>query len=113
MNNLSIEPHVLNNNNDELLQSFFDSINNMIINKQPTLQIALNYINEKKRQQSLRNIIQTNNELNIYHICSEGISNYYHYKSLNNIVYFIKENICDETLYNRLMYCIENTTNIL
>ena len=68
---------------------------------------ALNYINEKRRKNSLEKLINTKEATGLTHFCSEGMCNYYHYKTTNGSVYIIKECISHTNLYDRLFCFLE------
>ena len=109
MDNITFQPHILlDNNNEELFKEFIDAVEKTIKNNNCLcMPPALNYINDKKRKISLENI--TNSACkSLIHFCSEGICNYYHYKTTTNSVYIIKESISHTGLHDRLYCFLEN-----
>ena len=109
MDNITFQPHILlDNNNEELFKEFIDAVEKTIKNNNCLfMPPALNYINDKKRKISLENI--TNSACkSLIHFCSEGICNYYHYKTTTNSVYIIKESISHNDLHDSL-YCFLET----
>jgi hypothetical protein len=109
MNEITLDSHILVCNDNLLLGEFIQSIKNTILSNQHNLNIGfgLNYINENKRKKSIRQINDAKNG-SLIHFCSEGMSNYYHYKSNDNKIYVIKESICNAELCDRLFCCLEN-----
>ena len=105
MDNIKFQPHILiDNNNEELFKEFINAVEKTIKNDDYLcIPPALNYINDKKRKISLENIKNSAGQ-SLIHFCSEGISNYYHYKTTTNSVYIIKECISHTGLHDRL-YC--------
>jgi hypothetical protein len=105
MDNIKFQPHILiDHNNEELFKEFIEAIEKTIKNNNCIfMPPALNYINEKRRKISLENIINCVAP-SLAHFCSEGICNYYHYKTTNGSVYIIKESISHTNLHDRI-YC--------
>ena len=105
--NIDLNSHILVNDECELLNNFIVTVEKVIKETPPISYFCLNYKNERYRQINISKIITTNG-ITLSHFASEGMSNYYHYKNNNNILYAIKEFISSDSLERRLQYCIEN-----
>ena len=107
MDNIIFQPHILIDNDTQLFQDFINAIEKSIEqNRYLLMPPPLNYINDKKRKISLKKLTHTKGPI-LTHFCSEGISNYYHYKSSNDIIYVVKECISYNDLHDRLCCFIE------
>ena len=108
MDNITFQPHILIDSDKKLFQDFIDAVEKTIVNnKYLIMQPALNYINEKRRKISLQQIINTKGATELTHFCSEGMCNYYHYKTTNDNIYLIKEYISYTNLHDRLFCFLE------